>query len=88
VDAAPAIETAYIEQVRRSYYAGLIDSPVTISETNFTRYGASTTPTLVLLDRAGIVRRYHPGAMTYAELREAVEGAIDARGAQKSAAQK
>jgi len=88
VDAAPAIETAYIEQVRRSYYAGLIESPVTISETNFTRYGASTTPTLVLLDRAGIVRRYHPGAMTYAELREAVEGVIDARGAQKSAAQK
>jgi len=88
VDAAPAIETAYIEQVRRSYYAGLIESPVAISETNFTRYGASTTPTLVLLDRAGIVRRYHPGAMTYAELREAVEGVIDARGAQKSAAQK
>ncbi len=88
VDAAPAIETAYIEQVRRSYYAGLIESPVAISETNFTRYGASTTPTLVLLDRAGIVRRYHPGAMTYQELREAVEGVIDARGAQKSAAQK
>jgi thiol-disulfide isomerase/thioredoxin len=88
VDAAPAVETAYIEQVRRSYYAGLIDSPVAISETNFTRYGASTTPTLVLIDRAGIVRLYHPGAMTYAELRGAVEGVINPRGAQKSGAQK
>jgi thiol-disulfide isomerase/thioredoxin len=88
VDAAPAVETAYIEQVRRAYYAGLIDSPVAISETNFFRYGASTTPTLVLIDRAGIVRRYHPGAMTYAELREAVEGTMNARGAQKGGAQK
>jgi thioredoxin-related protein len=43
-----------------------------VSEANFTRYGASTTPTVVLIDRAGIVRLYHPGAMTYAELRAAV----------------
>jgi thiol-disulfide isomerase/thioredoxin len=73
VDATPAAETAYIEQVRRIYYSGLIESPAHISETNFTRYGASTTPTLVLIDGAGIVRLYHPGAMSYAELREAVQ---------------
>jgi len=72
VDAAPAVETAYIEQVRRTYYKGVIDGPAPVSEANFTRYGASTTPTLVLIDRAGIVRLYHPGAMTYAELRAAV----------------
>jgi len=72
VDAAPAVETAYIEQVRRKYYTGVIDAPAPVSEANFTRYGASTTPTLVLIDRAGIVRLYHPGAMTYAELRAAV----------------
>ena len=72
VDAAPAVETAYIEQVRRTYYSGVIDAPVAVSEANFNRYGASTTPTLVLIDRAGIVRLYHPGAMTYAELRAAV----------------
>jgi thiol-disulfide isomerase/thioredoxin len=72
VDAAPAVETAYIEQVRRKYYTGVIDAPAPVSETNFTRYGASTTPTLVLIDRAGIVRLYHPGAMTYADLRAAV----------------
>ncbi len=72
VDAAPAVETAYIEQVRRAYYSEVIDAPVKVSEANFTRYGASTTPTLVLIDRAGIVRLYHPGAMTYAGLRAAI----------------
>src|SRR5579859_3924308 len=71
-DATPAVETAYIEQVRRKYYTGVIDAPAPVSEANFTRYGASTTPTLVLIDRAGIVRLYHPGAMTYADLRAAV----------------
>jgi thiol-disulfide isomerase/thioredoxin len=80
LDATPAVETAYIEQVRRTYYSGLIESPARISEANFTRYGASTTPTLVLIDSAGIVRLYHPGAMTYAELREAVERVIGAKG--------
>ena len=87
-DASPAVETAYIEQVRRTYYSGLIDSPAVISETNFTRYGASTTPTLVLIYRTGIVSLYHPGAMPYADLRAAVERAIHAGGAQKSVVQK
>jgi len=79
VDAAPAVETAYIEQVRRKYYSGVIEAPVKVSEANFTRYGASTTPTIVLIDRAGIVRLYHPGAMTYADLRAAVAKVIASR---------
>ena len=87
-DAAPAAETAYIEQVRRTYYSGLIDSPAVISEANFTRYGASTTPTLVLIDRSGTVSLYHPGAMPYAELRAAVERAIHAKVSPAGAAQK
>jgi len=72
VEAAPAVESAYIEQVRRTYYAQVIDGPAPVSEANFTRYGASTTPTLVLIDGAGIVRLYHPGAMTYEDLRGAL----------------
>ena len=59
--------------MRRQFYSGLIDRPAPVSEANFIRYGASTTPTLVLVDRAGIVRLYHPGAMTYAELRQAIQ---------------
>lgn len=68
-DATPEAETRYIEQIRKQYYAGLIDAPALINEENFRVWGASTTPTLALVDRNGIVRMYHPGAMPYAELR-------------------
>ena len=68
-DAPPAVELPYIEKIRRQYYAQVITSPAPVSEENFRRYGASTTPTLVLVDGAGIVRMYHPGQMTYEELR-------------------
>ena len=67
-DAPAAKEKAYIEEVRRRYYAALADVPVPLSAANFIAYGASTTPTLVLIDRAGVVRYYHPGAAGEAEL--------------------
>jgi hypothetical protein len=41
---------------------------VPVSEENFKAWGASTTPTLALIDRLGIVRLYNPGRMTYEEL--------------------
>jgi thioredoxin-related protein len=47
--------------------------PVPISKYNFDVYGASTTPTLVLLDRAGKVAMYHPGALSYDQLRAQIE---------------
>jgi thiol-disulfide isomerase/thioredoxin len=72
-DAPPEVELRYIEQVRQQYYGAIIDTPAPVSEENFSRYGASTTPTLVLIDRAGIVKTYHPGGMTYEELRPRVE---------------
>jgi len=75
-DATPAAERTYIEAVRQKYYASLLDMPVPLSQENFKTYGASTTPTLVVLNRAGQVSTYHPGAMTYEELRAAVERAL------------
>ena len=74
-DATPAQERAYIDSVRQRYYASLPDMPVPLSQQNFNIYGASTTPTLVILNRAGQVATYHPGAMPYEELRAAVEKA-------------
>ncbi|HUA18408.1 MAG TPA: TlpA disulfide reductase family protein [Bryobacteraceae bacterium] len=71
-EAGPAQELKYIEQIRHQYYADLLDVPAPVSEANFRNYGASTTPTLVLIDRHGIVRLYHPGAMTLDELRAAL----------------
>ena len=66
--AAPAAEKQYIEQIRQHYYLALAGMPTPLSAANFEAYGASTTPTLVLLDRAGVVRDYHPGAMSGPEL--------------------
>ena len=75
-DAPRAVETKYIQEVRAKFYAGLSDVPTPLSEENFRRYGSSTTPTLVLADRAGIVRMYHPGAMTEAELRVRLDSVL------------
>jgi len=74
-DATPAQEKSYIESVRQRYYASLPDMPVPLSKQNFNTYGASTTPTLVILNRAGQVAMYHPGAMPYEDLRAAIEKA-------------
>ncbi|MGA2589039.1 MAG: TlpA disulfide reductase family protein [Bryobacteraceae bacterium] len=71
-DATPEQETRYIDQVRTQYYAPLAAMPVPISAENFQKYGASTTPTLVLLDSNGVVRLYHPGAMSYEALAEKI----------------
>jgi thiol-disulfide isomerase/thioredoxin len=73
VPAKPDEERQYIAQVRDASYPFLRNEPVPVSETNHSVYGVSTTPTLVLVDRRGIVRLYHPGAMSEAELRAAIE---------------
>jgi thiol-disulfide isomerase/thioredoxin len=67
-DATPAVEKPYIQQIRERYYSQLSQMPVPLSNANFARYGASSTPTLALIDRQGIVRYYHPGAASEAEL--------------------
>ena len=66
-DAPPDRETRYIEEIRTAFYGGL-KMHVPLSEENFRAYGSSSSPTLVLVDRTGIVRLYHPGKMSYAEL--------------------
>jgi thiol-disulfide isomerase/thioredoxin len=73
IDVQPKEETAYIGQTWQRYYSSLQDVAVPVSKANFDNYGASTTPTLVLLDRAGRVALYHPGAMSYGDLQAAIE---------------
>jgi thiol-disulfide isomerase/thioredoxin len=72
-DASPEAELRYIERVRKEYYAGIVGSPAVVSEDNFRNYGVSTTPTVLLIDREGIVRLYHPGRMTYDELQARIQ---------------
>lgn len=66
--APPDEELRYMLEVRDKHYAFLADLPVPISVANHERYGVSSTPTVVLLDRKGIVRLYHPGRLTEEEL--------------------
>jgi len=75
-NASPSDELAYIDAVRHRFYAGLLDMPVPLSKYNFDVYGASTTPTLVLLDRTGKVAMYHPGALPYDQLKAEIEKVV------------
>jgi len=72
-DATAAAELAYINAVWQQYYPGLQGVGVPVSHENFNVYGASTTPTLVLVDRTGKIAFYHPGALPYPDLRAAIE---------------
>jgi thiol-disulfide isomerase/thioredoxin len=74
--ASPSDEIAYIDDVRHRFYGGLLDMPVPVSKYNFDVYGASTTPTLVLLDRTGKVAMYHPGALPYDQLKAEIEKVV------------
>ena len=76
---SPRQEKQYIESVRERYYAQLSAVAVPISKQNFDLYGASTTPTLVLLARNGNVALYHPGAMAYGDLRSEIDKLLKSR---------
>ncbi|MEW6321359.1 MAG: TlpA disulfide reductase family protein [Acidobacteriota bacterium] len=71
-DAGPDEENRHIDQVRREHYSVLAGQPVPLDEANHLRYGVSTTPTVVLVDRQGIIRLYHPGQMRYEQIQPLV----------------
>jgi hypothetical protein len=72
-DASAAEETKYIGEVFSKYYAGLGQVEIPLSESNFAKFGVSTTPTMVLVDGQGIVRLYNPGNATYEALAAKIE---------------
>jgi thiol-disulfide isomerase/thioredoxin len=76
---SPQQETQYIEAVRQRYYSQLSSAAIPISKQNFDLYGASTTPTLVLVSRNGNVALYHPGAMAYGDLRSEIDKLLKLR---------
>ncbi len=75
-DATPAIETPYIAKIYNQYYASIPNMTVPLSEENFRLYGSSTTPTLVLIDKAGIVRLYNPGNLSAEDLSSKIEAIL------------
>lgn len=74
--APPDQELAYIRQVRRDSYPWLDDAMVPVSGEVFTRYGVSTTPTLVFIRRDGTVLRYNPGQMTRAQIEPLIQALV------------
>ncbi|OFW13265.1 MAG: hypothetical protein A3H29_05465 [Acidobacteria bacterium RIFCSPLOWO2_02_FULL_67_21] len=71
-NADPDAELRHIAKVRDQSYPFLRDEAIPVGEANHLRYGVSTTPTLALVDRQGIVRLYRPGNMTEADLDAAI----------------
>jgi hypothetical protein len=80
-EAPPERETPYIDSVRRTAYGALGNVPVPLSEENFRVYGASTVPTLVLVDASGVVRMYHPDVMPFEALAAQIEKVLQPRAA-------
>ncbi len=76
--ASAADELRYIDEVRQTSYPVLAGQAVPVTEANHVRFGVSTTPTLVLVDRAGIIRLYHPGRMPLEQLEPRVRALLDA----------
>jgi thiol-disulfide isomerase/thioredoxin len=67
-EASPPQERAFIDLVWQHIFSSWSGVGVPVSASNFQTYGASTVPTVVLIDGAGIVRYYHPGSVTEAEI--------------------
>jgi thiol-disulfide isomerase/thioredoxin len=71
--ATPAEEKAWLEKVWSESYAGLDGVSIPIDRDTMVRYGASATPTLVLVDRKGTVRLYTPTRVPESELARRIE---------------
>ena len=66
--AGAAEELAYIERVRDQFYPWMKTVGAPVSDDLYLRYGVSTTPTYVMIDRDGKVSAYLPGQPTSEQL--------------------
>ncbi len=72
-DATPDQELAYLRGAYQERFPIPSWMSVPVSQKNFLDFGVSTTPTLVIIDREGVVRLYNPGDLPYDELSAHVE---------------
>lgn len=73
VDSLRTHEKFQIDSVWKSVYADMGTVPMVISTASAERYGGSSTPTFVFIDRNGIVRRYTPTRLTEEEFDHTLE---------------
>ena len=72
-DATPEEELAYLRGAYQERFPVPSWMSVPISQENFLEFGVSTTPTLVIIDRDGVVQLYNPGTLPYEELSAHIE---------------
>jgi thiol-disulfide isomerase/thioredoxin len=75
--ATPEEELAYLNGEYTAQFPIPSWMGVPISTNNFLNFGVSTTPTLVLVDRDGIVQRYNPGDLSQGELAALIEPLLE-----------
>ena len=63
-----ATEKARVDSVWKTAYKEMGKTPIILSTASMERYGVSSTPTFVFVDRKGIVRAYTPTRLSEAEL--------------------
>jgi thiol-disulfide isomerase/thioredoxin len=66
-------EKARVDSVWTDLYQAMGPASIPISDESMQRYGGSSTPTFVFVDRRGIVRGYTPTRLTEAELARRIE---------------
>ncbi len=71
--ATPAEEKIHIEKVWKEHYGMLDGVSAPLDTQTMVRYGVSSNPTLVLVDRSGLVRLYTPTRMSEEELSRRIE---------------
>jgi len=69
-------EKARVDSVWQADYRGVGTAPVVFSTASMERYGVSSTPTFVFVDRKGVVRRYTPTRLTEAELDRTLQALV------------
>ena len=75
--ATPDGELAYLDGDYKAQFPIPSWMGVPISTHNFLNFGVSTMPTLVLVDRDGIVQRYNPGDLSQEELAALIEPLLE-----------
>lgn len=71
--ATPADEKAHMESVWKEFYGMLDGVSAPLDTETMVRYGVSSNPTLVLVDKQGLVRFYAPTRLSEAELSRRIE---------------
>jgi len=71
--AGPAEELAYIEKIRDEFYPWMKTVSAPVSDDLYLKYGVSTTPTYVMIDRDGRVSTYLPGQPTSEQLEPLIQ---------------